>query len=145
MRAGEIDAGRGRHELPLEFGEHPVEFFALLERLAVPVVLAFREGDALALHRAGHDHRGLALRGARFSERVEDLVDIVAVDRDGVPAECPPAPGELLESCCHIVARLWPRPLTSVIAQRLSSPSCAATSAASHTEPSADSPSPSRQ
>ena len=47
-------------------------------------------------------------------------------------------------SCCHMVARLWPRPLTSVMPHRLSSPSIAATSAASQTEPSADSPSPSR-
>jgi len=46
-------------------------------------------------------------------------------------------------SCCHIVGRLWPSPLTSVRPQRLSSRSIDATLAASHTDPSADSPSPS--
>src|SRR5205085_8140139 len=96
-RLDQVDAGGLRHQLLLEIGEGLVEFLALLQRLAVPVVLAFGYGDALPLHRPGDDHRRLPLRSARFREGVENLVDVVSVDRDGVPAERAPAARELLE------------------------------------------------
>ena len=86
-----------RHEVAVQLSEHLVELFALLERLAVPVVLALGDGNALALHRPRHDHRRLALDGARLGERIEHLVQVVAVDGDGVPAERAPAAGELVE------------------------------------------------
>src|SRR5262249_27845254 len=70
-----------------------------LERLAVPVLLAFGERDALALFRARQNHRRLAFRGACRFERVEDRGDVVAVDDDRAPTERLPAALEL----AHVV------------------------------------------
>ena len=86
---------RLRHELFVELRERAIEFLALLERLAVPAVLAFDERHAFAFQRARQDHRRLTFGRLRFRERVEDLRDVVTVDHDGVPAERLPAALEL--------------------------------------------------
>ena len=112
------------HELLLELGQRAIELLALLERLAVPPVLAFDERHALALDRAGQNHRRLALscaappRARRESPPGRDR-------RRRWRATRTRASGARTAPCrgCHIVGRLWPRPLTSVIPHRLSSPS----------------------
>ena len=63
----------------------------------MPAVLVLGERHALALERPGQDHRRLALDRPRFLVGGEQLVDVVPVDRDGVPAEGAPAGRELLE------------------------------------------------
>ena len=59
----------------------------VVERLAVPAVLVLDGLDALALDRAGHDHRRAACRLRRFLVRAVDLLDVVSVDLDRIPAE----------------------------------------------------------
>ena len=49
---------------------------------------------------------------------------------------------KLPRSCPNCVGRLWPSALTSMIPTRLSRRKCSAEAAASHTDPSAVSPSP---
>jgi hypothetical protein len=73
--------------LRLELGNRRVGFRALLERLAVPVVLVLEQLDALALERARHNHRRPAGRLAGLLERGQHLRHVLAVDADHVPAE----------------------------------------------------------
>ena len=61
--------------------------FGILERLAVLAGLVLDRLDALALLRAGDDHRRLAGRLARLGVGRVDRGVVVAVDRDRVPAE----------------------------------------------------------
>ena len=59
----------------------------VVERLAVPALVVLDRGHALALQRSREDRRRLA--GLRLGLRVRavDLLDVVAVDLDRVPAE----------------------------------------------------------
>ena len=59
----------------------------VLERLAVLAGLVLHRRDALALLRAGDDHRRPARRRDRLVVGGGDRLDVVAVDRDRVPAE----------------------------------------------------------
>ena len=63
----------------------------IFERLAVPAVLVLDRLDALALDRARHDHRRAACRLSRFLVGAIDLLDVVSVDLDRIPAEGPRA------------------------------------------------------
>jgi hypothetical protein len=95
----QVDAGRGRDELLLQFGERAIELVALLERLSVPAVLAFDKRDAFALDRFRQDHRRTAFGSLRLGERIEDRGHVVSVDDDRVPAERTPTGGQRL----HVV------------------------------------------
>ena len=59
----------------------------VVERLAVEPVLVLDGRDALALDRASDDDCGSSRRCDRLRERAVDLLDVVTVDRDRVPAE----------------------------------------------------------
>src|SRR5580765_4150184 len=63
----------------------------IVQRLAVPAFLVLDGLDALALDRAGDDHRRPSLRLLGLLVRAVDLLDLVTVDLDRVPAEraCP--------------------------------------------------------
>ena len=63
----------------------------VVERLAVPAVLVLDRLDTLALDRARDDHRRPALRLLGLRVRALDLLDVVTVDLDRVPAEGPRA------------------------------------------------------
>ena len=67
-----------------------IRLLALLERLAVPRVLVFDGRDAVALERSRQDHRRTPGDRARLGVGIEQRVDVVAVDDDGVPAERAP-------------------------------------------------------
>src|SRR5438046_878516 len=55
-------------------------------RLAVKAEPILHRGDALALLRLGDDRRGLSERAAAL-QRLHDLLHVVAIDLDRVPAE----------------------------------------------------------
>ena len=59
----------------------------VVERLAMPAVLVLDGLDALALDRAGHDHRGASFCLCCLLVRPVDLLDVVPVDLDRVPPE----------------------------------------------------------
>ena len=59
----------------------------MVERLPVPVQLVLDLLDALALERVRHDHGGLAVRVERLRVRAVDLLEVVPVDLDRLPAE----------------------------------------------------------
>ena len=67
-----------------------VRLLALLERLAVPRILVFDAGNAVALERARQDHRGTPGDRPRLGVGVEQRVHVVPVDNDGVPPEGAP-------------------------------------------------------
>ena len=93
----------------------------IVERLAVPAVLVLDGLDALALDRARHDHRRAAGRLCRFLVRAIDLLDVVSVDLDRVPAERARALDVHAVFQPIIVSPRWPSRFTSMIAVRLSS------------------------
>jgi formylglycine-generating enzyme required for sulfatase activity/F0F1-type ATP synthase assembly protein I len=77
---------------PVRYGpvlmlEYAIQFIALLERAAVPAVLAFYKRHALAFDRPRENHRRAALGAPGFLERIENRIQIVAVNDEGVPAE----------------------------------------------------------
>ena len=92
-------ARRHGHKLFLEFGKRAIQFIALLERAAVPPVLAFHKGHALAFDGPRENHRRAALGAPGFLERIENRIQIVAVNDEGVPAEGAPAACKLV----HVV------------------------------------------
>ena len=84
------------NELRLELGNGLVDLLAFLERPAVPAVLAFDRRDAFALDRPGKNHRRVVLGGARGGKRVEQRLDVMAVDDHRVPAEGVPPRGNFV-------------------------------------------------
>ncbi len=91
--AAGVDLGRGPELL-----EGPGQLVGL-EGLAVPAVAVLDEAHALALEGLGQDGGGLALLAGPL-ERRQNLVDLVAVDGDGVPTES----GELAPESGQVVA-----------------------------------------
>src|SRR5437016_1135922 len=62
-------------------------FFILGNRLAMPALLVLKEGDALALLGFGDDHRRLAFGLKRLGVGLVDLLVVVAINFDGMPAK----------------------------------------------------------
>jgi hypothetical protein len=84
---------------------------SVVERLAVFAGLVLDRLDALALHRAGDDGRRLPGRGLGLGVGSLDRVDVVAVDRDRLPAEgLDPADVAVEVPAEHRLARL-PEPV----------------------------------
>ncbi len=67
-----------------ELGDRGVR---VVERLAVVAVLVLHRRDALPLHRARDENRGLSRRRDGPTERGVDRVEVVAVERDRIPPE----------------------------------------------------------
>ena len=110
-RAGPSGSGAGSSSgtsCDSSSGERVIELLALLERLAVPAVLALGNRDAFALEGAGQNHRRLPFRAARLLERIEDRREVVPIDDDRVPAEGTPASASASMSCCHMVGPALP-------------------------------------
>ena len=83
-------AGLGRGELHVQVAlaaQLRDRGLGVVERLAVLAVLVLDRRDALALLRAGDDHGRLAGGGDRLGVGGGDLLHVVAVDLDRVPAE----------------------------------------------------------
>ncbi len=103
-------AGLGRGDLDREVAlaaELLDRRLGLVERLAVLAGLVLDGLDALALLRLGEDHRRLPGRRDRLVVGALDRVDVVAVDRDRVPAEALGAAHVAVEvPAVHRLARL---------------------------------------
>src|SRR6266571_2795239 len=71
-----------------------VKFFECLllllfiERFAMPAILIFEEGDAFALDCLGNNQRGRAIWLRRLSKRSVDLIIVVPINDNGIPAKC---------------------------------------------------------
>ena len=81
------------HDLALQFLQFGFQLglglghLLVVGRLAMPAGVVLHEAHALALDGLGQNHSGLALGGGSFLEGLDDLVIVVAVDLDDVPAE----------------------------------------------------------
>ena len=131
------------HDLRLELGNGFVGLLALLQRLAVPSGLAFDRGEPLpfSVRAAMSAGRPVTCRASSSASRISAM--LVAVDRAGPPAEGFEPPdeavgvvlvlrGTALAESVHVDDR-------AQVVDALSGGDCAA----SQTDPSAHSPSPS--
>ena len=82
-------------EVSIQLRQHLGQLLALLQRLAVPTLFVFENGNTLPLHRARDDHRGPVFDFTTLIQGIHNLPHIMPVDGHAVPAEIfkPPAEG----------------------------------------------------